>query len=140
VAFLYELASKKYSYYFHSTFTKTAKMKRIINSAFIVFFLGFMSIQAQAQSTDQEVERIDYLIVVANSSNKAENEQVLQKMKEKFKDAGMHYDASQNQYYVYIEKYYSKSGADYAVWWHKKENTDLPKVWAKAVPVEATDQ
>ena len=49
-------------------------MKRIINSAFIVFLLGFMSIQAQAQRTDQDVERIDYLIVVANSSNKAENE------------------------------------------------------------------
>lgn len=115
-------------------------MKRIINAAFIVFFLGFMSVQAQAQSTDQDVERIDYLIVVSNSSDKQANEKVLSDMKSKFKDAGMHYDASENQYYVYIEKYYSKSGADYAVWWHKKENKDLPKVWSKAVPVESTDE
>lgn len=97
--------------------------------------ISLMSLSVQAQ--DQQVDRKDYLIIVANSSDKAANEQALSNMKKKFKDAGMYYDATEKQYYVYIEKYYSKSGADYAVWWHKKENKDLPKVWAKAVPVEA---
>ena len=111
-------------------------MKRVIVSFLIVCALSLVGLQAQAQS-DNDVERIDYLIVVSNSSDKADNEKILKEMQSKFKDAGMHYDESENQYYVYIEKYYSKSGADYAVWWHKKENKDLPKVWSKAVPVEA---
>ncbi|GHE62280.1 hypothetical protein GCM10011340_16790 [Roseivirga thermotolerans] len=88
---------------------------------------------------DKVDDKKNYLIVVANSADKAANEQVLEQMKKKFKDAGLHYDAKEKKYYVYIEKYYSKSGADYAVWWHKKENPDLPKVWAKAVPVETSN-
>ncbi len=101
-----------------------------------VVALCLISFSAQAQS-DDDVQRNDYLIIVANSADKADNEKVLADMKKQFKDAGLYYDESEKQYYVYIEKYYSKSGADYAVWWHKKENKDLPKVWAKTVPVKA---
>lgn len=110
-------------------------MKKLVLSLFVMAAVCCVGSSLKAQS-DNDVERIDYLVVVANSTNKAENEKVLDQMKKRFKDAGMHYDESSKQYYVYIEKYYSKSGVDYAVWWHKKENKDLPKVWAKPVPVE----
>ena len=76
----------------------------------------------------------DYLIIVSNSKDKAEL--ILDKMKKEYEDAGMYYNNDSGQYYVFIERYYVESGADYAVWWHKKENRDLPKIWAKAVPLE----
>ncbi len=109
-------------------------MKKTFLILSVVMAVCLMSFSAQAQ--DDNVERKDYLIIVANSADKAANENTLASLKSKFKDAGMYYDASEKQYYVYIEKYYSKSGADYAVWWHKKENKYLPKVWAKPVSVE----
>lgn len=111
-------------------------MKRIYLTLIVLVAIGFSTL-AQAQTDN--ADRTDYLIVVSNSSDKAANEKVLSEMKRRFKDAGMHYDDAEKQYYVYIEKYYSKSGADYAVWWHKKEHRMLPKVWAKAVPVIAKD-
>jgi len=110
-------------------------MKKTFITLMMLMALCVISVSAQAQSDN--VDRKDYLIVVANSSDKAANEKTLSDLKSKFKDAGMYYDSAEKQYYVYIEKYYSKSGADYAVWWHKKENKQLPKVWAKAVPVES---
>lgn len=110
-------------------------MKKVYSTLIVLVALCFVSISVQAQ-TDDNVDRKDYLIVVANSSDKAANEKTLSDLKSKFKDAGMYYDSAEKQYYVYIEKYYSKSGADYAVWWHKKESMQLPKVWAKAVSVE----
>ena len=109
-------------------------MKKTFITVLMLMTLSFISISAQAQDN---VDRKDYLIVVANSADKAANESTLSDLKSKFKDAGMYYDSKEKQYYVYIEKYYSKSGADYAVWWHKKENKQLPKVWAKAVPVDS---
>lgn len=93
--------------------------------------ISVVSVSAQDESAD---DKKDYLIVVSNSRDKAANEKVLADVKSKFDEAGMYYDESTSQYYVYIERYYVKSGADYAVWWHMKENKDLPKVWAKAVP------
>lgn len=110
-------------------------MKSTFVTLIMLMALCFISISVQAQSDN--VDRKDYLIVVANSSDKAANEKALSELKSKFTDAGMYYDSAEKQYYVYIEKYYSKSGADYAVWWHKKESKQLPKVWAKAVPVES---
>ena len=69
----------------------------------------------------------DYLIIVSNSKDKAEL--ILDKMKKEYEDARMYYNNDSGQYYV-------ESGADYAVWWHKKENRDLPKIRAKAAPLE----
>lgn len=86
-----------------------------------------------AQDTPK-TDKKDYIIVVSNSKDKAANEKVLEDVKKTFKDAGIYFDDETRQYYVYIERYYVKSGADYAVWWLKKEHKELPKVWAKAVP------
>lgn len=87
-----------------------------------------------AFAKEQTKEKKDYLIVVSNSTDKAANEKVLADVKGDYEDAGLYYDSSTKQYYVYIERYYVKSGADYAVYWLKKNRPGLPKIWAKAVP------
>lgn len=102
--------------------------------ALFVFLLGFSAGSLSAQATE---EKKDFLIVVSNSTDKAANEKVLADIKDTFKDAGIYYDQDTRQYYVYVERYYSKSGADYAAWWIKKEHKELPKVWAKQVPAGA---
>ena len=107
-------------------------MKTLTKQLFLILFLVGLAAPAVAQSTEQDKK--DYLIVVSNSTNKAANEKVLADVKATFADAGLYYDAETKQYYVYVERYYSKSGADYAAWWIKKEHKDLPKVWAKEVP------
>lgn len=102
----------------------------------MIFFLACLlcfATATYAQDTSSS-DKKDYIIVVANSKDKAANEKVLSDVKKKFKDAGIYFDDETKQYYVYVERYYVKSGADYAVWWLKKEHKDLPKVWAKAVP------
>ncbi len=109
-------------------------MKTLTKALFLIACFSLFAVAgtpAQAQDTE---DKQDYLIVVSNSRDKAANEKVLKDVKSKFEDAGMYYDDESKQYYVYVERYYAKTGADYAVWWLKKEHKELPKVWAKAVP------
>ncbi len=98
----------------------------------LLFLVGLTATPAMAQTDD--AEKSDYLIVISNSKDKAANEKVLSEVKGQFKDASLYYDSETKQYYVYVERYYSKSGADFAVYWLKKNRSSLPKVWAKAVP------
>lgn len=98
----------------------------------LLILVAFAATPAAAQTS--EAEKSDYLIVVSNSRDKAANEKVLSEVKDKYKDAALYYDADTRQYYVYVERYYSKSGADFAVYWLKKNRPNLPKVWAKVVP------
>lgn len=107
-------------------------MKRLVYT--LLFACGLMLSNGLYAQSEAQDENKDYLIVVSNSKDKAANQEVLDKMKKDYQDAGMYYDSESGQYYVYIERYYKKTGADYAVWWHKKEKKGLPKVWAKAVP------
>lgn len=111
-------------------------MKKFAKQLFLILLLVGLAAPAMAQSTTDESKK-DYLIVVSNSTNKAANEKVLADVKDTFADAALYYDANTKQYYVYVERYYSKSGADYAAWWIKKEHKELPKVWAKEVPAGA---
>ena len=106
-------------------------MKRL---TFIFLFMCSLSLFYTAQAQTEEKENKDYLIVIANSKDQAACQKEFDKVKSDYEDAGILYDVETDQYYVYIERYYVKSGADYAVWWHKKENKDFLKVWAKAVP------
>jgi len=108
-------------------------MKTFKHLTLLTFLIALMASPALAQTSEQTTKS-DYLIVVSNSRDKAANEQVLADMKDKYKDAAMYYDSETRQYYVYIERYYSSTGADFAVYWLKKNRENLPKVWAKAVP------
>ena len=107
-------------------------MKASKHLLLLLFLIGMATTPVMAQTS--EAEKNDYLIVVSNSRDKAANEKVLSEVKDKYKDAGLYYDADTKQYYVYVERYYSKSGADFAVYWLKKNRPNLPKVWAKLVP------
>lgn len=107
-------------------------MKTIKHLTLLFILVGFVATSAMAHT--QEAEKNDYLIVVSNSRDKAANEKVLSEVKEKYEDASLYYDEDSKQYYVYIERYYSKSGAEFAVYWLKKNRPNLPKVWAKVVP------
>lgn len=78
----------------------------------------------------------NFIIVVGQYPAKSNADDLLKKVKPDYKDAGIFYDDAEKKYYVYIETYYSKSGADYAVWWMKKNRPTLPKVWAKTIEVE----
>ncbi len=109
-------------------------MKTLTKALFLIACFSFFSIAGTSVQAQEAEEKQDYLIVVSNSRSKADNEKVLNDVKSKFKDAGMYYDEDSKQYYVYVERYYAKTGAEYAVWWLKKEHKELPKVWAKAVP------
>ena len=111
-------------------------MKTLTKQLFLLFFMIGLAMPAMAQSGGEESKK-DYLIIVSNSRDKAANEKVLSDVKATFEEAGLYYDENTKQYYVYIERYYSKSGADYAAWWLKKEHKELPKVWAKEVPAGA---
>jgi hypothetical protein len=108
-------------------------MKTLTKYFLLVACFTFLSVASTSAQT-QSAEPKDYLIVVSNSRDKAANEKVLADVKANFEDAGMYYDDTTKQYYVYVERYYARDGADYAVWWLKKEHKELPKVWAKAVP------
>lgn len=90
---------------------------------------------ADVQPTKATVAK-NFIIVVGQYPAKASADDLLKKMKPDYKDAGVFYDEAEKKYYVYIEIYYSKSGADYAVWWMKKNRPTLPKVWAKAIEVQ----
>lgn len=109
-------------------------MKTLTRSFFLIACFALFSVATTSALAQTAEEKQDYLIVVSNSRDKAANEKVLADVKSKFDDAGMYYDADSKQYYVYVERYYAKTGAEYAVWWLKKEHKELPKVWAKAVP------
>ena len=104
-------------------------MKALPKHLTLLLLLLIFAAPATAQET-----KSDYLIVVSNSRDKAANEKVLSDLKDEYKDAAMYYDSETRQYYVYVERYYSKTGADFAVYWLKKNRSNLPKVWAKAVP------
>lgn len=108
-------------------------MKTLTKYFLLVACFTFLSVAGISAQTETEAPK-DYLIVVSNSRDKAANEKVLADVKANFEDAGLYYDSETEQYYVYVERYYAKTGADYAVWWLKKEHKELPKVWAKPVP------
>jgi hypothetical protein len=78
----------------------------------------------------------NFIIVVGQFSNESSAKDLLTKVKKEFKDAGVFYDEVEKNHYVYVETYYAKSGADYAVWWLKKNRPSLPKVWSKTIDVE----
>ena len=101
-----------------------------------ILIMSVISLAPVTAQTAKE-EPKDFLIVVSNSADKAENDKVLADVKKTFEDAGIYYEESSRQYYVYIERYYSKGGAEHAVWWLKKEHKELPKVWAKEVTAGA---
>ncbi len=108
-------------------------MKTLFKYVTLVLCLVFFSAEKLNAQVGQETERMDHIIVIANSTDKTANEQVLAETKKNFKEADIYYDEDSKQYYVYVERYYSKAGADYAVWWLKRNHPELSKVWSKAV-------
>ncbi len=106
-------------------------MKRII---FALLFASGLIFSVPSKAQTETKERMDYLIVVSNSKDETASQKVFDQVKGNYQDAGIIYDLDTDQYIVYIERYYDKAGADYAVWWHKKEKKGLPKIYAKAVP------
>lgn len=98
----------------------------------------FTPITSQAKNTslDGSIVAKNFIIVVGQYPDKTKADDLFGKIKDDYKDAGIFYDESEKKYYVYIETYYSKSGADYAVWWMKKNRPALPKVWSKTIEVK----
>jgi hypothetical protein len=93
----------------------------------IFTFCLIVNLQATEKAAD------NFIIVVGQFSNESSTKELLTTMEKEFKDAGVFYDANEKKHYVYIETYYAKTGADYAVWWLKKNRPSLPKVWSKTI-------
>tara|TARA_R110000822_G_scaffold164491_1_gene305020 strand:- start:178001 stop:178342 length:342 start_codon:yes stop_codon:yes gene_type:complete len=111
-------------------------MKKIL---MLMLCLGLISPLATNAADGQPTETTvaeNFIIVVGQYPAKSNADDLLKKMKPNYKDAGVFYDDAEKKYYVYIETYYSKSGADYAVWWMKKNRPTLPIVWAKTIAVK----
>ena len=111
-------------------------MKKIFVLLFCLGVLAPLSSQAVESTLNKVDEAENFIIVVGQYPEQTKAEELLGNMKEDYKDAGVFYDEKEKKYYVYVETYYSKSGADYAVWWMKKNRPALPKVWAKTIEVQ----
>ena len=105
----------------------------------LLLFTFCLMFQVQAfeqpnMATDNVVAE-NYIIVVGQFPSESSAKELLAQVKKEFMDAGVFYDEIEKKHYVYIETYYAKSGADYAVWWLKKNRPALPKVWSKTIKV-----
>ena len=98
-------------------------------------FCLIVNLQATERAVDPTKDLVaeNFIIVVGQFSSESSAKELLSRMKKEYKDAGVFYDESEKNHYVYIETYYAKSGADYAVWWLKKNRPSLPKVWSKTI-------
>ena len=96
-----------------------------------------LTMQANEPTVQETTVAENYLIVVGTFNSESAGQDLLKEMKKNHKQAGIYKDPENNRYYVYIERYYSKHGAEYAVWWHKKNTSYLPKVWHKPIPADA---
>tara|TARA_R110001592_G_scaffold65885_8_gene202355 strand:- start:1561 stop:1896 length:336 start_codon:yes stop_codon:yes gene_type:complete len=111
-------------------------MKKILMLILCLGFFAPMTTNAADVKPDETTLATNFIIVVGQYPAKTNADDLLKKMKPDYKDAGIFYDDAEKKYYVYIETYYAKSGADYAVWWMKKNRPTLPKVWAKTIEVK----
>jgi hypothetical protein len=111
-------------------------MKNIF--VFLFTFCIMFQIQATEVATKNMEDNIadNFIIVVGQFSSESSAKELLSNMKKEFKDAGVYFDEKENNHYVYVETYYAKTGADYAVWWLKKNRPTLPKVWSKVIDVK----
>jgi hypothetical protein len=98
-------------------------------------FCLIVNLQATERAVDPTKDLVaeNFIIVVGQFSSESGTKELLTTMKKEFKDAGLFYDSNEKKYYVYIETYYAKTGADYAVWWLKKNRPSLPIVWSKTI-------
>tara|TARA_A100000171_G_scaffold27682_1_gene25763 strand:+ start:73 stop:408 length:336 start_codon:yes stop_codon:yes gene_type:complete len=111
-------------------------MKKILMLMLCFGLFAPFTVTATDVNPDELTVAKNFIIVVGQYPAKNNADDLLKKVKPDYKDAGIFYDDAEKKYYVYIETYYSKSGADYAVWWMKKNRPTLPKVWAKTIEVE----
>lgn len=111
-------------------------MKKILMLMLCFGLLAPFAVNAADVNPDEIEVAKNFIIVVGQYPAKSNADDLLKKVKPDYKDAGVFYDDVEKKYYVYIETYYSKSGADYAVWWMKKNRPTLPKVWAKTIEVD----
>ncbi|MGW8123905.1 hypothetical protein ACV07N_14700 [Roseivirga echinicomitans] len=111
-------------------------MKKILMLMLCIGLFAPITINAaDVQSAETTIAK-NFIIVVGQYPAKTNADDLLKKMQSNYNDAGIYYDDVEKKYYVYIETYYSKSGADYAVWWMKKNRPALPIVWAKTIEVK----
>ncbi|MFT7381169.1 MAG: hypothetical protein ACI9Z3_001053 [Roseivirga sp.] len=108
-------------------------MKKTLLLIFTFCLIVNLQATEKAADTTNDIVAENFIIVVGQFSNESSTKELLTTMEKEFKDAGVFYDANEKKHYVYIETYYAKTGADYAVWWLKKNRPSLPKVWSKTI-------
>lgn len=108
-------------------------MKKSIFTLFALCMLFQLQATESTESSIKTEIAENYIIVVGQFPSESNAKELLSQVKKEFKDAGVFYDEVEKKHYVYIETYYAKSGADYAVWWLKKNRPSLPKVWSKTI-------